>query len=79
MVKHFPIRAGFQYVNRGRPSTEKLGNLIAYQQSTGADVIKLVVDVVYITDVAPVFNKLTHCQVLAITRQINNHAKSFFP
>lgn len=59
------------YLNGGRPSKEKLGNLIACQQSTGADVIKLVVDVVYITDVAPLFHMLTHCQVLVIiTRQI---------
>lgn len=52
------------YLNSGRPSKEKLGNVIACQQATGADVIKLVVDVVYITDVAPVFHMLTHCQVL---------------
>ncbi|GFZ19508.1 dehydroquinate dehydratase, putative [Actinidia rufa] len=60
------------YVNSGRPSTEKLGNLIACLQSTGADVIKLVVDVVYITDVAPVFNMFTHCQVPLIARAVGD-------
>lgn len=52
------------YVNGGgSPTTEKLGNLIINLQSTGADIIKLVIDVAYITDVAPVFQMLTHCQV----------------
>lgn len=51
------------YVNGGTPSKEKLGNLIACLQSTGADVIKVVVDVAYITDVEPIFHILTHCQV----------------
>jgi hypothetical protein len=51
------------YVNGGKPSNEKLGHLIACMQSTGADVIKLVIDVDYITDLAPVFQMLTHCQV----------------
>ncbi|XP_041016725.1 bifunctional 3-dehydroquinate dehydratase/shikimate dehydrogenase, chloroplastic-like isoform X1 [Juglans microcarpa x Juglans regia] len=51
------------YVNGGKPSTEKLGHLIACMQSTGADVIKLVIDVDYITDLAPVFEMLTRCQV----------------
>lgn len=52
------------YVNGGgTPSIEKLGNLIAYLQSTGADIIKIVIDVVYITDVSPVLQMLTYCQV----------------
>ncbi|XVF32688.1 hypothetical protein REPUB_Repub17cG0104300 [Reevesia pubescens] len=51
------------YVNGGKPSTEKLGNLIACMQATGADVIKLDICVDYITDLAPVFTFLTHCQV----------------
>ncbi|KAK9984047.1 hypothetical protein SO802_033572 [Lithocarpus litseifolius] len=51
------------YVNGGKPSNERLGNLIACMQSTGADVIKLVIDVDYITDLAPVFQMLAHCQV----------------
>ncbi|KAH7838856.1 hypothetical protein Vadar_031996 [Vaccinium darrowii] len=60
------------YLNSGRPSKEKLGNVIACQQATGADVIKLVVDVVYITDVAPVFHMLTHCQVPLIVRAVGD-------
>lgn len=57
------------YVNGGgTPSIEKLGNLIAYLQSTGADIIKIVIDVVYITDVAPVLRMLTYCQVPLIAR-----------
>ncbi|KAJ8748396.1 hypothetical protein K2173_003033 [Erythroxylum novogranatense] len=51
------------YVNGEKPSAEKLGHLIACMQSTGADIIKLVIDVHYITDLAPVFQMLTHCQV----------------
>lgn len=52
------------YVNGcGTPSLDKLGNLIAYLQSTGADIVKIVIDVVYITDVAPVLQMLTYCQV----------------
>ncbi|KAK7835705.1 bifunctional 3-dehydroquinate dehydratase/shikimate dehydrogenase [Quercus suber] len=51
------------YVNGGKPSNERLVNLIACMQSTGADVIKLVIDVDYITDLAPVFQMLAHCQV----------------
>ncbi|CAL5437108.1 unnamed protein product [Camellia sinensis] len=60
------------HVNSGRPSEEKLGNLIACLQSTGADVIKLLIDVVYITDVAPVFHMLTHCQVPLIARAVGD-------
>ncbi|XP_062143296.1 bifunctional 3-dehydroquinate dehydratase/shikimate dehydrogenase, chloroplastic-like [Alnus glutinosa] len=51
------------YVNGGKPSTERLGHLIASMQSTGADVIKLEINVDYITDLAPVFQMLTYCQV----------------
>lgn len=50
------------YVNGGKPSNERLVNLIACMQSTGADVIKLVIDVDYITYLASVFQMLTHCQ-----------------
>lgn len=51
------------YVNGGKPSAEKLGNLIADMQFTGADVIKLKIDVNYITHLVPIFQMLTHCQV----------------
>ncbi|CAH9102861.1 unnamed protein product [Cuscuta europaea] len=62
------------YVNGGGPplTTEKLGDLIIKLQSTGADVIKLVIDVSYITDVAPVFHMLTHCQVPLIVRAVGD-------
>lgn len=52
------------YVNGGRPSRERLGNLVACMQSTGADVVKLIVEVNYITEVAPILQMLTHCQVI---------------
>ena len=51
------------YVNGTKPSAEELGYLIACMQSTGADVLKIVLDVEKITDLAPVFTMLSHCQV----------------
>lgn len=51
------------YVTTGIFTKEKLGDLIIDMQSTNADVIKLVINVDYITDVAPIFHMLTHCQV----------------
>lgn len=51
------------YVNGEKSSAEKLGNLIARMQSTGTDIIKLMVEVDYITDLAPIFQIQTHCQV----------------
>nr|GMD15613.1 bifunctional 3-dehydroquinate dehydratase/shikimate dehydrogenase, chloroplastic-like [Ipomoea batatas] len=57
------------HVNGGEPPTaEKLGNLIINLQATRADIVKLVIDVSYITDVAPVFQTLTHCQVYMVTK-----------
>ncbi|KAM7501293.1 hypothetical protein LguiB_000197 [Lonicera macranthoides] len=58
------------HVKGKNPSKEKLGNLIALLQSTGADIIKLVVDTVYITDVAPIFHILAHSQVPVIARSV---------
>ncbi|XWS46731.1 hypothetical protein CRYUN_Cryun14cG0093100 [Craigia yunnanensis] len=58
------------YVNGGKPSTEKLGDLIACIQATGADVIKLDICVDYITDLAPVFTILTHCQSIGAVNTI---------
>lgn len=52
------------YVNGERPSRERLGNLIACMQSTGADVVKLIVEVNYITEVAPILQMFTHSQVM---------------
>ncbi|XAR58488.1 3-dehydroquinate dehydratase [Bertholletia excelsa] len=60
------------YANSGRPTPEKLGSLVACMQSTGADIVKLLVDVIYITDVAPVFHTLTHCQVPLIARAVGD-------
>ncbi|XP_004242317.3 bifunctional 3-dehydroquinate dehydratase/shikimate dehydrogenase, chloroplastic [Solanum lycopersicum] len=56
------------YVNGGNPTKDTLCNSIINLQSTGADIIKLVIDVAYITDVAPVFHMLTHSQVPLIVR-----------
>ncbi|KAK4418197.1 Bifunctional 3-dehydroquinate dehydratase/shikimate dehydrogenase, chloroplastic [Sesamum alatum] len=56
------------YVNKGVLTREKLADLIIDMQSTDADIIKLVIDVKSITDVAPLFHMLTHCQVPLIAR-----------
>lgn len=66
------------YVNGGGPPTaEKLGNLITNLQATGADIVKLVIDVSYITDVAPVFQTLTHCQVYIVAKFHLFNGKTF--
>lgn len=75
MVSHFDINELMdkrssskiivsRYLNGENMSKEKLGNLIASMQSSGGDVIKLLVEVDYITDLAPIFQLLTSCQVL---------------
>ncbi|XP_043709233.1 bifunctional 3-dehydroquinate dehydratase/shikimate dehydrogenase, chloroplastic-like [Telopea speciosissima] len=51
------------YKGAGTPSKEELSYLVARLQSIGADIIKLGTDVVKITDVAPVFHLISHCQV----------------
>ena len=71
MVEHKPSNSQIivsSYVNGGKPSREKLGDLIACMQSTGADVIKLIVEVDCITDVAPIFQTLTQCQVMTMLK-----------
>ncbi|KAI3773117.1 hypothetical protein L6452_04316 [Arctium lappa] len=60
------------YVKCGIHSKEKLGNLLICLQSTGADIVKLVTEVAYITDVAPVFHVLTHSQVPVIVRAVGD-------
>ncbi|CAK7348231.1 unnamed protein product [Dovyalis caffra] len=60
------------YVNGRKPSAEELGYLIACMQSTGADVLKLVIDVEKITDLAPVFTMLTHCQIPLIALAVGS-------
>ncbi|KAL0371391.1 UNVERIFIED_CONTAM: Bifunctional 3-dehydroquinate dehydratase/shikimate dehydrogenase, chloroplastic [Sesamum angustifolium] len=56
------------HVYKGDFTREKLADLIIDMQSTDADIIKLVIDVKSITDVAPLFHMLTHCQVPLIAR-----------
>lgn len=60
------------YVKSGVCCKEKLGNLLVCLQSTGADIIKVVTEVAYITDVSPVFHILTHSQVPVIVRAIGD-------
>ncbi|KVI12521.1 Aldolase-type TIM barrel [Cynara cardunculus var. scolymus] len=60
------------YVKCGIHSKEKLGNLLICLQSTGADIVKLVTEVAYITDVAPVFHVLTLSQVPVIVRAVGD-------
>ncbi|KAF9607439.1 hypothetical protein IFM89_035577 [Coptis chinensis] len=47
----------------GTPIKDELSLIVAQLQSTGADIIKLTFDAVYITDAAQVFHLLSHCQV----------------
>ncbi|KAM7249747.1 hypothetical protein ACFE04_000054 [Oxalis oulophora] len=68
MVEHINNRRNCKiivssYVRGGNPSAEKLGDLIAQMQSTGATLLKLEIPVDYITDLAPIFQMLTYCQV----------------
>jgi 3-dehydroquinate dehydratase/shikimate dehydrogenase len=77
MAEHLYRRADSKiivssYMNGGKPSTERLGHLIACMQSTGADVIKLEINVDYITDLAPVFQMLTYCQVFLYSIDVNH-------
>lgn len=60
------------YLKSGVHCKEKLGNLLVGLQSTGADVLKVVTDVAYITDVASVFHVLTHAQVPVIVRAVGD-------
>ncbi|KAL9430812.1 hypothetical protein AB3S75_026079 [Citrus x aurantiifolia] len=61
------------YLNGGgKPTTEKLGDVIACMQATGADVMKLEIAVDSITDLAPVFEMLTHCQVPLIALAVGS-------
>nr|XP_043620886.1 bifunctional 3-dehydroquinate dehydratase/shikimate dehydrogenase, chloroplastic-like [Erigeron canadensis] len=56
------------YLKSGVYCKEKIGNMLVALQSTGADIVKVVTEVAYITDVAPVFHVLTHSQVPVIVR-----------
>ncbi|KAK4492563.1 hypothetical protein RD792_003378 [Penstemon davidsonii] len=55
-------------VNTGIFTRENLSELIINIQSIGADVVKLDINVNSITDVAPIFHMLTHCQVPIIAK-----------
>ncbi|KZV32387.1 bifunctional 3-dehydroquinate dehydratase/shikimate dehydrogenase, chloroplastic [Dorcoceras hygrometricum] len=56
------------YVTSDLCTTERLSDIITDMQSTGADVLKLIIDLHSIADVAPIFHMLTHCQVPLIAR-----------
>ncbi|KAL3849807.1 hypothetical protein ACJIZ3_011689 [Penstemon smallii] len=58
------------YVNTDIFTREKLSEFIINIQSTGADVVKLEINVNSITDVAPIFHMLTHCQVPIIAKAV---------
>ncbi|KAI3741830.1 hypothetical protein L1987_59508 [Smallanthus sonchifolius] len=60
------------YVKSGICCKETLGNLLVGLQSTGADIVKVVTEVAYITDIAPVFHVLTHSQVPVIVRAVGD-------
>ncbi|KAI7747687.1 hypothetical protein M8C21_029025, partial [Ambrosia artemisiifolia] len=60
------------YVKSGVCCKESVGNLLVGLQSTGADIVKVVTEVAYITDVAPVFHVLTHSQVPVIVRAVGD-------
>uniref|UniRef100_A0A803NQE1 Shikimate dehydrogenase n=1 Tax=Cannabis sativa TaxID=3483 RepID=A0A803NQE1_CANSA len=75
IAEHKPLNSQIivsSYVNGSKPSSEKLSNLIACMQSIGADVIKLIVEVHNIIDVAPIFHMLTHCQVPLIATAVGS-------
>ncbi|XP_073314912.1 bifunctional 3-dehydroquinate dehydratase/shikimate dehydrogenase, chloroplastic-like [Primulina huaijiensis] len=56
------------YVTSDFCTREKLGDTIIDMQSIGADVVKLIIDLDSIANVAPIFHLLTHCQVPLIAR-----------
>ncbi|KAK6232818.1 hypothetical protein SCA6_002891 [Theobroma cacao] len=52
------------------PKDEELSNLAASIQATGADIIKVVVNVADITEIAKIFLLLSHCQVPIIAYSV---------
>ncbi|KAH9754555.1 Shikimate dehydrogenase [Citrus sinensis] len=52
------------------PSEEDLGYLVSRMQATGADIIKLVFSVNDITEIARIFQLLSHCQVPIIAYSV---------
>ena len=51
------------YVNGVTPLEEDLNRLVMSMQSTGADIIKLVINATNITEISRIFHLLSHCQV----------------
>ena len=51
------------YVNGVTPLEEDLNRLVTSMQSTGADIIKLVINATNITEISRIFHLLSHCQV----------------
>ncbi|GMI84601.1 MATERNAL EFFECT EMBRYO ARREST 32, EMBRYO DEFECTIVE 3004 [Hibiscus trionum] len=52
------------------PSEEELSNLASTMRATGADIIKVVVNVTDITEIARIFHLLSHCQVPIIAYSV---------
>lgn len=60
------------FVDGLTPSLENLSDLVARMQSTGADIIKLVINATDITELAGIFNLLSHCQVPLIAYSVGD-------
>ncbi|KAL4341047.1 hypothetical protein GQ457_08G013650 [Hibiscus cannabinus] len=58
------------HISGTTPSEEELNNLASTMRSTGADVIKVVVNVTDITEIARIFHLLSHCQVPIIAYSV---------
>ncbi|KAG4111425.1 hypothetical protein ERO13_D13G103600v2 [Gossypium hirsutum] len=52
------------------PSDEELANLAATMRATGADILKVVVNVTDITEIARIFHLLSHCQMPVIAYSV---------
>ncbi|KAJ6397635.1 hypothetical protein OIU77_018615 [Salix suchowensis] len=58
------------YLNGATPSKEKLGDLVASMQATGADIIKVVSNADDITEMERIFYLLSHCEVPAVAYSV---------
>ncbi|KAL5770778.1 hypothetical protein ACOSP7_014932 [Xanthoceras sorbifolium] len=58
------------YINDSTPSKEDLSHLVERMQATRADIIKLVVNVTNITEIARIFQLLSKCQVPIIAYSV---------
>ncbi|KAK3200466.1 hypothetical protein Dsin_023881 [Dipteronia sinensis] len=58
------------YINGVTPSKEDLSRLVARMHATGADIIKAVVNVTDITEIARIFQLLSQCQVPVIAYSV---------